>query len=254
MMNNFIRKYCMWVIAVILLSFQLPQKKIKIFMAGDSTMSIKEIRAYPETGWGMPFVHFFDSTVTVVNKAKNGRSTKTFIEEGLWSTIIKDVQEGDYVFIQFGHNDESPEKKERYTTTTQYRTNILRFINETLSKKGIPVLLTPVSRRRFDSSGSAIESHKAYSAIVREIAKETNVYFIDLDERSRALYQKLGRENSRLLFLQLKPGEHPNYPEGKDDNTHFNELGARMIAQLVWAEMRSLKIPLIERIVTTIKK
>jgi len=254
MMNLFLKKYCLCLMTILVLSFQLPVKKIKVFMAGDSTMSIKEIRAYPETGWGMPFVNFFDSTVTVVNKAKNGRSTRTFISEGLWDAIMKDMQEGDYVFIQFGHNDESPEKKERYSTPSEYRNNIMRFINETRSKKGIPILLTPVSRRKFDSSGTAIETHKVYSAIVREIAKETNVFFIDLDEKSRALYQKFGKENSRLLFLQVKPGQHPNYPEGREDNTHFDELGARLIAELVLAEMRIQQIPLIERIVVPVKK
>src|SRR4051794_12239462 len=97
------------------------KKKITVFMAGDSTMSVKETKAYPETGWGMPFQYFFDSTVTIVNKAKNGRSTKTFISEGLWQSIISNVQPGDYVFIQFGHNDESKEKTERYTTPEEYR-------------------------------------------------------------------------------------------------------------------------------------
>ena len=95
-------------------SFFLPEKKnISIFLAGDSTIAIKETKAYPETGWGMPFVFFWDSSVTVVNKAKNGRSTKTFISEGLWQSIVDDAKEGDYVFIQFGHNDESVDKNER---------------------------------------------------------------------------------------------------------------------------------------------
>ena len=106
-------------------------------MAGDSTMSIKEIKAYPETGWGMPFVHFWDSTVTVVNKAKNGRSTKTFISEGLWKSITDEAGDGDYVIIQFGHNDESVEKKERYSTPDEYKANLTRFITETKSKTTI---------------------------------------------------------------------------------------------------------------------
>ncbi|HVE60173.1 MAG TPA: hypothetical protein VNA26_00020, partial [Chitinophagaceae bacterium] len=129
---------------VILSAFNLPPKnKIKIFLAGDSTMSVKEVKAYPETGWGMPFAHFFDSTVTVDNRAKNGRSTRTFISEGLWKKLIDDLKEGDYVFIQFGHNDESPEKTERYSTPEQYKINISLFISETRAKKATPVLLTP---------------------------------------------------------------------------------------------------------------
>src|ERR1044071_3242842 len=97
--------------------FLAPEKKkIKVFMAGDSTMAIKETKAYPETGWGMPFVYFFDSTVVVNNRAKNGRSTRTFISEGLWQKLIDDVHEDDYDLMQFGHNDESKEKTDRYTT------------------------------------------------------------------------------------------------------------------------------------------
>ena len=236
--------------AVILLTaFSLaPKTKIKVFIAGDSTAANKEVKAYPETGWGMPFAYFFDSTVTVDNRAKNGRSTRTFISEGLWQKLIDDVQEGDYVLIQFGHNDESKEKTDRYTTPDEYKINLARFITETRNKKANPVLLTPVSRRQFDSTGHVRETHKVYSALVREVAKQCNVPFIDLDEKSRELFQKFGPENSKLLFMQLQPGEHPNYPDGRNDNTHFNELGARKIAQLVLAGTKELKLELAKRI------
>lgn len=235
---------------IMAVSFPTPdKKKVRIFLAGDSTMSIKDPKAFPETGWGMPFAHFWDSSVTVVNKAKNGRSTKTFISEGLWRSITDDLKEGDYVFIQFGHNDEAVEKKERYSTPDTFKMNLNRFITETRAKKATPVLFTPVSRRKFDKEGNAVETHKAYSALTREVAKEQNVLFIDLDEKSRALYHLFGPDNSKLLFLQLQPGEHPNYPEGKNDNTHFNELGARLIAQLVLKELRALNIELTKRII-----
>jgi lysophospholipase L1-like esterase len=227
------------------------KKKIVLFMAGDSTMSIKETKAYPETGWGMPFVYFWDSTVTIVNKAKNGRSTKTFISEGLWKSITDAASEGDYVFIQFGHNDESKEKTERYTTPDEYKANLLKFVSETRNKKAIPVLLTPVTRRQFDSTGHIKETHLVYSQLVREVAREQNVILIDMDEKSKALLQQFGPENSKLLFMQLEPGEHPNYPEGRNDNTHFNEFGARKMAQLVLTEIKSLKLELADRIVVS---
>lgn len=238
------------IINIGLLAFTvLPEKKkIRIFMAGDSTMSIKEPKAYPETGWGMPFVHFWDSTVTVVNRAKNGRSTKTFISEGLWKSITDELKEGDYVFIQFGHNDESVEKKERYATPDTFKMNLHKFIRETRDKNATPILFTPVSRRKFDKEGNAVATHERYSALVKEVVMETGVLFIDLDEKSKALYQQFGPENSKLLFLQLQPGEHPNYPEGKNDNTHFSEMGARLIAQLVVKELKQLNIELIQRL------
>ncbi|HKB45517.1 MAG TPA: rhamnogalacturonan acetylesterase, partial [Chitinophagaceae bacterium] len=160
-------------ISLLLPVFILPdKKKIKIFMAGDSTMANKEVKAYPETGWGMPFSYFFDSTVTVDNRAKNGRSTRTFISEGLWQKLIDDVHEDDYVFIQFGHNDEVKEKTDRYTPPEDYKTNLAKFITETRNKKANPVLLTPVTRRQFDSTGHIKETHQIYSGLVREIAKQ----------------------------------------------------------------------------------
>jgi lysophospholipase L1-like esterase len=230
-----------------------PEKKIKIFMAGDSTVSIKETRAYPETGWGMPFAHFWDSSVVVVNRAKNGRSTRTFISEGIWKSISDEMSEGDYVFIQFGHNDESKEKTDRYTAPDEYKANLTRFINEAKAKKATPVLFTPVSRRKF-KDGKAVETHVAYSALAAEVAKATGVAFIDLDTKSRELYQRMGEETSKLLFLQLQPNEHPNYPEGKNDNTHFSELGARLIAQIVLAELKQIRLPLTAHIIVPRKK
>ncbi len=244
------KKISFFIVGIFLLAFTLPEKKkIKIFLAGDSTIAIKETKAYPETGWGMPFVYFWDSTVTIVNRAKNGRSTKTFLSEGLWRSIIDEAREGDYVIIQFGHNDESVEKKERYATPDTFKMNLTRFIKETREKRATPIVFTPVSRRKFNADGTAVETHKEYSALTREVAKEQNALFIDLDEKSRALYQQFGQEQSKLLFLQLQPGEHPNYPEGKNDNTHFSELGARLIAQLVLKELQGLHIELTQRVI-----
>lgn len=238
-----------------LMAFAYPhKKKITIWLCGDSTMSIKESKAYPETGWGMPFAYFWDSTVQVVNIAKNGRSTKTFISEKLWQKVDENAQEGDYVFIQFGHNDEAKDKGERYATPDTFRMNLRKFINEARARKAIPVLITPVSRRRFDNENKALQTHVEYSSYVKEIAEAEKVLFIDLDARSRELYQLFGKETSKLLFLQLKPGEHPNYPEGKEDNTHFSELGARLIAQLVLSEIKKQIPELAERIVKPVVK
>ena len=227
----------------------IPPRKIKIYLIGDSTIAKKETKAYPETGWGMPFVYFFDSTVTIDNRAKNGRSTKTFISENLWTPVADSLQEGDYVFIQFGHNDESKEKTDRYTPPEEYKANLIKFITEARNKKAIPVIITPVSRRNFDTSGNIKETHEIYSALVKEIAQKTNTAMIDLDEKSKILYQQLGKENSKLLFNWLEPNEHPNYPQGKQDNTHFSETGARKIAELVLSGIKELHLDLENRII-----
>jgi lysophospholipase L1-like esterase len=233
----------------ILFSFGMaPAKKIKIFLAGDSTIAIKDTRAYPETGWGMPFVQFWDSTVMVVNKAKNGRSTRSFMQEGLWKSITDEAGEGDYIFIQFGHNDEVSTKK-TYTTEKEFEANLVQYVKESRDKKATPVLLTPVARRKFDSTGHIVGTHDVYAQIVRNVAKKENVPLIDLDRKAQQLYQDLGMEASKLLFNYLEPGQHPNYPDGKKDDTHFSELGARLIAQLVLKEIRELNLELSRRIV-----
>ncbi len=225
------------------------KKKITIWLCGDSTMSIKERKAYPETGWGMPFVYFWDSTLTVENLAKNGRSTSSFRNEGLWKKVMDGANEGDYVFVQFGHNDEVPTKK-TYITETEFKSNLKQYVADARSKKAIPVLLTPMARRSFDSTSGKIKgTHDVYSQIVRDVAKEEKVILFDMDKITQRLYQQFDVENSKLLFMQLKHGEHPNYPDGRDDNTHFNELGARLVAQLVLDEIRKQIPELADRIV-----
>ena len=237
-----------------LMAFAMPEKKkITIWMCGDSTMSIKEKKAYPETGWGMPFVYFWDSTVTIENLAKNGRSTSSFRNEGLWQIVLDKATEGDYVFIQFGHNDEVSTKK-TYTTETEFKNNLKQYVSETRSKKATPILLTPMARRKFDAAGKIEGTHDVYSQIVRDVAKEEKVLLFDMDKITQQLYQQFGVENSKLLFMQLKPNEHPNYPEGRDDNTHFNELGARLIAQLVLEEIKKQIPELSDRIVKPVVK
>ena len=240
--------------AIFLMAFTVPDKKpITIWLCGDSTMSIKEKKAYPETGWGMPFVYFWDSTVSIENLAKNGRSTSSFRNEGLWKKVLDGAKEGDYVFIQFGHNDEVQTKK-TYTTETEFKANLKQYITEARSKNAIPILLTPMARRKFDAAGKIEGTHDVYSQIVRDVAKEEKVILFDMDKITQQLYQQFGVENSKWLFLQLKPGEHPNYPEGKEDNTHFSELGARLIAQLVLAEIKQQVPELATRIIMPVVK
>ena len=241
-------------LALFLMAFVMPEKKkITVWLCGDSTMSIKEKKAYPETGWGMPFVYFWDSTVTIENLAKNGRSTSSFRNEGLWKIVLDKAGEGDYVFIQFGHNDEVSTKK-TYTTETEFKNNLKQYIAEARGKKAIPILLTPMARRKFDAAGKIEGTHDVYSQIVRDVAKEEKVILFDMDKITQQLYQRFGVENSKLLFMQLKPNEHPNYPDGKEDNTHFNELGARLVAQLVLGEIKKQIPELSDKMVKPIAK
>ena len=219
---------------------------VTIFLAGDSTMATKLAEKRPETGWGeMLGQHFKDGKVRIENRAANGRSTKTFISEGKWQSIIDDLKKGDYVFVQFGHNDESKDKGERYTPPEDYRKNLERFVSDVRAKGGNPVLLTPVMRRRFDKEGKFYDVHPAeYPDLVRAVAKAQNVPLIDMHRMSETVIVRYGVEDSRKLFLQLKPGENTNYPKGVEDNTHFSPLGAEEMAKLVVEGIREKKIGL----------
>lgn len=229
----------LFIIAILASAFAVRQtRKVTIYMIGDSTMAEKRTEAYPETGWGMPFRYFFDSTVVVKNLAMNGRSTKTFLTENRWQPVMDNLKEGDFVLIQFGHNDEVVTKAS-YTTPDEFVANLTRYINETRLKKGIPVLLTPVARRKFDSlSGKLQSTHEQYSALVRVTAQTYRVPLIDVDKLSQEYLVKLGPDDSKFLYNWLDVGEHPNYPKGVKDDTHFNELGARKMAEIVLQEIK----------------
>jgi lysophospholipase L1-like esterase len=224
-----------------------PLRKTKVYLIGDSTMAHKVRAAFPETGWGMPLATFFDTTVVVDNRAQNGRSTRTFLAENRWQPVADNLQPGDYVFIQFGHNDESANYPDRYTSPEDYRRNLIKFVTETRSRQANPVLLTPVTRRYFDKEGHIKETHVLYSAATVAVAKEYKVTLVDMDKLSRALLQQLGDEQSKVLFMELAPGDHPNYPLGRHDNTHFNELGARKMAQLAVNDLQAQHVALAEQ-------
>lgn len=235
---------------ILLTGFTFMQDdKPVVYLIGDSTCADKEPENFPETGWGTPFKQFFRPPVTIANHAKNGRSTKSFREEGLWDVVMKSLKAGDYVFIQFGHNDEVPSKVGRYTTPEQFLDNLSNYVADTRSKGATPVLLTPVSRRSFDPEGTLLNTHEAYAELVREVAESEKVPLIDMTASSMALIVDLGEDRSRQLFLHLEPGEHPNYPDGAQDNTHFNESGARKMARLVLNGIRELNLELTQYII-----
>lgn len=225
----------------------LPPGKppVTIYLAGDSTMAEKLPEKRPETGWGEALQSFFDQdTVRIENHAKNGRSSRTFIEEKLWQAITDKLKKGDYVFIEFGHNDAAKNRTERYTPPEDYRRNLVRFITEVREKNAIPVLLTPVMRRRFDNDGRFQDTHGEYPDIVRAVAAEHNTPLIDMHRKSERVLKQYGVEESRKLFLQLKPGENANYPNGVEDNTHFSPAGAEVMAGLAVEGIRELKLEL----------
>jgi lysophospholipase L1-like esterase len=219
--------------------------QVTVYLAGDSTCAAKLSEKRPETGWGEMMQQYFDpAKVVIENHAQNGRSTKTFISEGRWQAIVDKLKKGDWVFVQFGHNDSSKEKGERYTPPDAYRANLIRFIADVKAKKANIVLFTPVMRRRFDKEGAFVDTHGEYPDIVRSVAKEQKVPLIDIHRKSEAVIKRYGVEGSRALFLQLKPGENANYPKGIEDNTHFVPKGAEEMAKLVVEGIKENKLKL----------
>jgi lysophospholipase L1-like esterase len=234
-----------FLLILLLSSVSFGKGPITVYLAGDSTMAQKLPEKRPETGWGEELQKYFDERrVVVENHAQNGRSTKSFIAEGRWQAIVAKLKPGDYVLIQFGHNDESKEKGDRYTPPEDYRKNLVRFVADVREKKAIPVLLTPVMRRRFDKDGVFQDTHGEYPDIVRGVAREQKVALIDMHRKSERVLKQYGPEESRKLFLQLKPGENPNYPKGVEDNTHFSPLGAGIMASLAVEGIKEQKIGL----------
>lgn len=206
-----------------------------LFIAGDSTAALKGADQKPMAGWGEFLQNYFSPNIIVDNRAVNGRSTKSFLAEGRLADIEKDFQAGDYLFIQFGHNDEKIEDPTRYTEPdTEYRSNLIYYIDTAHRLGGFPVLLTSVSRRRFTSGGEPDPlAVGLYPDAMRRVAAETGTPLLDVFAASQQLYRTLGMEDSRHLFMHLPNNGHPNYPDGISDDTHFCTQGARQIAALV---------------------
>jgi len=231
-------------------------RPVHVFMAGDSTMADKVLskvvtdtatgqtfeEPFLERGWGQLLPEFMTSGALVLNHAKNGRSTRTFVEEGWWSKIIDNVKPGDFVILQFGHNDSSVAKGDRYTNPVQFRLNFIAFVDEIRNKGGIPVLCTPVARRKFNTEGVLEPTHGVYPDIIRAVASEKNTAFIDMEKLTSDWLQHAGVEASAHFFHKFPPGVSRLYPKGLDDNTHFNEAGARMVARLFLDEVKKMKM------------
>ena len=219
---------CIWLVAS---SFTT------IHLMGDSTMAEKDLsNGNPERGWGMQFPNFVDSTFRVVNYAQNGRSTKSFIDRGLWGQVYEAIQPGDYVFIQFGHNDAKADDPERYAPAFgAYQDNLRRFIRGARAKGATPVLLTPVARRWFKEGKLDRTCHKDYPAAMKQVAEEEGVVLLDMTTRSLDWLESLGDEASKAYFM---------ISTGKDDNTHTVACGARKVAELVCEAIRE-QIPAI---------
>nr|WP_315417656.1 rhamnogalacturonan acetylesterase [uncultured Pedobacter sp.] len=243
MKTKFLKIFAAGALAV-LFSFTFVQRKTKLYIIGDSTAANKEEKAYPETGWGIALQSYFKTDITVDNRASNGRSTKSFRAEKRWNPILAQLNPGDYVFIEFGHNDEKVDKPTVGVSLADFKINLVNYVKETRSKKAFPVLLTPISRRSF-KNGVLIDSHGDYPSVTRQVADSLNVPLIDMLAKTKSLLTRLGEEPSIKLFNYVDSG-NVNYPNGKKDNTHLSPEGAKQVAGLVVQGIKELKLSLIK--------
>ena len=217
-----------------------------LHMIGDSTMANKaNPQVNPEWGWGQALDSFLMPGITLKNHAQNGKSTKSFIDEGLWDKVLADLKPGDYLVIQFGHNDGKTTNPQRYTNPyTAYRRNLTRFVQEARAAGARPIMLSSVARRNFIEEGTLVDTHGAYPFVARVVADELRIPFIDMQLLTEEAIAKLGPEESKKWFLYLQPGESEMFPEGKSDNTHFNKTGAHKVAEIFVNAVVGQNLPL----------
>ncbi|MBV1936413.1 rhamnogalacturonan acetylesterase [Streptomyces sp. BV286] len=205
-----------------------------LFIAGDSTAAQKYADAAPETGWGMALPFFLQERLTVANHAVNGRSSKSFIDEGRLAAVFAAIRPGDLLLVQFGHNDSKSADPTRYTEPwTTYQDHLRQYVDGARARGARPVLATSVERRKFDAAGNAVGTHGEYPAAMKALAEEEGVALLDIQALSIALWQKLGAEETKKYF---------NWTATEQDNTHFNPPGAIAVARLVAGELSRRRV------------
>ena len=238
--RNISASLTLFLMAFFLWSFT-PKSSPTLFLIGDSTMADKElVGGNTERGWGMVLPSMLTPDIRVENHAMNGRSSRSFIGEGRWATVESRIKPGDYVFIQFGHNDQKTDSARHTDPQTTYKANLRRYISETRAKGGIPVLFTSIARRKFDDEGRLIDTHKGYITAMKEVAAETGTPLIDMSARSITLFETAGVEGTKQLFNHVSPKTQAWRPEGKEDDTHFSYAGARALASIAAEELAKL--------------
>lgn len=253
---------------LMLSAFTSEKRVITIFTIGDSTMANKSlVGENPERGWGQMLSRYFSADIVIDNHAVNGRSSKSFIDEGRWDKVLEKLKKGDYVFIQFGHNDEKSDEKRHTDPGTTFDANLKRFVEEARAKGAIPVLFNSIVRRNFGKTNAdavaqavvqddiregidpnapqaeekagarLIDTHGAYLDSPRNVARELDVPFVDLNRITHDLVERMGPETSKQLFVWVAPNTVPALPDGREDNTHLNVRGAATVAWLAVQEV-----------------
>ncbi|MGM9858754.1 MAG: rhamnogalacturonan acetylesterase [Bacilli bacterium] len=215
----------------------------KIYLLGDSTCQTNGEDTYPQTGWGQLLQDYVTKDYKVINLAKNGRSTKSFIDEGLFEPCKKKIKKSDIVLIQFGHNDEKEDSERHTDPFTTYQDNLNYFIDIIVKKGGIPVLVSSIYRRQFISEHKLVKNtHGLYPLAMKKVAKKRKVIFIDMNKITYRWLQRIGDSKSKQYFMNFDSNIYSNYPEGKQDNTHLRYEGAQIICEFIVKNLKKTKL------------
>ena len=258
-------------LALLMVTAATEDKTTTIFVIGDSTAANKDLsKGKLERGWGMALQCYFDDNIRVDNHAVNGRSSLSFFNEGRWAKVLEKMKPGDYVIIQFGHNDEKAPKDRHTDPGSTFDYMLARYVRETREHGGIPVLMNCVVRRNFFvnvpendddeklrtqtfkdgvkmvEGDTLIDTHGLYRVAPRDVARRMNVHFVDANQITHDLEQGLGTEESKKLHMWFLPGTEPTEPKGKQDNTHYNVYGAHVVAKLL-ADALCEEIPVLKK-------
>lgn len=264
--NNILKCLAGLSVVMFLMAFNIERKHTAVYLIGDSTMVdytgnydlgkdyLRE--RYPLTGWGQVFQQFLSSdslsqinkiikidSAVVDNRARGGRSTRTFFQEGRWRMVYENLKPDDVVIMQFGHNDASEGKPERYVDSEGYKEFLRLFVNQTREKGALPIIVTPVARNYPWKDGTLQNAHGEYDQASKDIAKELKVMLIDLNQKSRDYFSKMGEDYvTEHYFMNLPEGIYEAYPNGQKDNTHFQPQGATEVARLVFQGLKELNL------------
>ena len=212
-----------------------------IYWAGDSTVQFNNIFTFPQTGLGQELGRYLKHGIRIENYAKNGRSTKSFLDEGRFGKIADGLSEGDFLFIEFGHNDEKKEDPSRYTEPLgAYYENLKFMADAARDKKAYPVLITPLERRKFEGGKLKVSAHAPYVEAMKKLSADEGIPLIDLNAKSRIALEEAGDTKSREWYVHVPAGVYPAFPEGKEDDTHLQWKGAIFYAGLIAEGLKEL--------------
>ncbi|MFG6416160.1 rhamnogalacturonan acetylesterase [Roseateles sp. DC23W] len=217
-----------------------------LHLVGDSTMADKPLDPpQPERGWGQLLRERLKEPQRLVNHAVNGRSGKSFRAEGRWAHLLAQLQPGDHVLIQFGHNDQKREDAKRFADAdTTYKDQLRQFVTEARARGASALLATSIVRRKFDEQGRLTQTLGGYPDATRDVARELQVPLLDLNHATQGWVQGLGPEPSKPMFMWVEPGTWPTVPAGRRDDTHLSEAGARAVAGLAADQLKAMRHPL----------